>query len=256
MSTKAIIIEDEKSNSSRLLRLVSKIAPDFEILCILESVEDAVIWFANNPAPGLIFMDIQLSDGLSFEIFETINIESPVIFTTAYDEYAIRAFKVNSIDYLLKPIDPEELQRAIEKFRKSEVFTSGFLMNQINGLVKSLTSGGNSYKARFLVRYRNTFISILTEEIALFIVQNQLVYLHTMDGRKFLIEVFLDNLEKCLNPEKFFRINRQIIVNIQGIKLIVDHPGNRLRLQMSASSENEMIVSREKVAAFKIWMDK
>lgn len=255
MKISTVIIEDERSNSSRLTRLLKNIEPDIEVLTVLESVEDAVQWFATEAHPQLVFMDIQLADGLCFEIFESVSLELPVIFTTAYDEYALKAFKVNSVDYLLKPIDTDELQRAIEKFKRLNAAQKAEQQSDLQMVLRSLKEQSTSYKSRFLVKHRNSFLAIPVTSIAHFTVQNQLVYLHTTDGNKYLMDAFLDHIERMLNPEKFFRINRQSIVHISAIKFIQEYAGSRLKLLLQTDPGFEMIISREKVAAFKSWMD-
>lgn len=248
---KAIIIEDELSNSKRLSKLIKNIDSEIDILTTLVSVEESVNWLSDNPIPDLIFMDIQLSDGLCFEIFSTIEIEAPVIFTTAYDDYAIQAFKFNSIDYLLKPIDPIELERAILKFKKTNATK---LKSNFDNLLQSFNKEMN-YKNRLLVKHINHFIPILVENIAYFIIDNQLVYIYTLTGQKYIYYSYLDDIEKILNPKLFFRINRQMLININTIKKINSFTNNRLLLQINPTLEKkEIIVSREKVQAFKEWI--
>lgn len=248
---KAIIIEDELSNSKRLIKLINNIDSDIEILTTLVSVEDTVNWLNNNPTPNLIFMDIQLSDGICFEIFSTIKVDAPVIFTTAYDEYAIQAFKFNSIDYLLKPIDPIELERAIIKYKK--MYSNNFTSN-IDSLLQNINKE-TTYKNRLLVKHINHFIPILVENIAYFLIENQLVYIYTLTGQKYIYYSYLDDIEKILNPKLFFRINRQMIININTIKKINSYTNNRLILNITPVLEKkEIIVSREKVQTFKEWI--
>lgn len=255
METRVLIIEDEKSNSKRLTRLLSSIDAGIQIVAVIESVEDAVNWLSENKAPDLLFMDVQLSDGLCFEIFDSVSILSPIIFTTAYDEYALKAFKVNSIDYLLKPVDPSELSKAIEKFKHFFGAGSGKESSSLEHLIKSLYPEKPNYKNRFLVKQRNKYISISTPEVSCFVLLNQLVYLYARDGRKFLIDMMLDELEATLDPGKFFRVNRQSIINTESISAIEIYAGKRLRIYPEGKPEVEIIVSREKVAQFKVLMD-
>ena len=248
---KSVIIEDEKSNSDRLTKLLQKTASQIKVIATLESIEDSVEWFRSNDMPDLIFMDVQLSDGLCFEIFNFITIDTPIIFTTAYDEYAINAFKVNSVDYLLKPISTVELERAIEKFHKYfSNNNSGSLLN----LFKDMQENKPIYKTRFLVKQRQTLVSFAASEVALFIVSSQIVNMYTMDGKKFIMDSFLDDLEKSLDPKIFFRVSRQCLININSILNLKNYPGARLQILVKPDINAEIIVSREKVTALKKWL--
>ncbi len=251
---KVIIIEDEKSNSKRLIGLLKKMDDEFEILSTLESVEESVDWFANNEKPELIFMDVQLSDGICFEIFDAIEIKSPIIFTTAYDEYAIKAFKVNSIDYLLKPIDPVELEKSIKKFQELSKNNNEDGSDQIINLIKNLDLK-KEYKSRMLLKSGKNFNSLLVGEIAYVFVENQLTYLYSVDKNRFILDKYLDDVEKELDPAKFYRINRQMLININSIQKITTYQGSRLKLILEPTPSVEVIVSREKVSAFKEWLN-
>lgn len=246
-----IIIEDEKPSARRLRQMLSKL--DVEVKTLLHSVEESVKWFRQNPNPDLIFLDVQLSDGLSFEIFEEVEVKSAIIFTTAYDDYALKAFKLNSIDYLLKPIDPEELETAIEKY-KNQYSASKVDLHDL----KSLLSGGNtsekSYKKRFTSKVGQHLKVFSTEEVDCFFSENKGTYLHTKTNRGYLLDTTLENLETELDPEKFFRVNRKFIVNIEAIQDIVHYSNSRLKVELQNYDTNTIIVSRERVKDFKAWL--
>jgi len=249
---KTIIIEDEKPAARLLQRKLEKLNVRVEVM--LHSVQEAIEWFSNNEHPDLIFLDIQLSDGLSFELFEKVEIQSAVIFTTAYDEYALRAFKLNSIDYLLKPIDEDELAIAISKFKN---------LFQINGnsnidfeaikrmLVKPIEK---EYRKRFTVKIGQHLKVISTDEIECFFSENKGTYIHTFDNRNYLIDSTLEVLEHELDAKDFYRISRKFIISIKAIKEIVVYSNSRLRVILPTFKDEEVIVSREKVADFKNWI--
>ncbi|MCJ7465133.1 MAG: LytTR family DNA-binding domain-containing protein [Maribacter sp.] len=250
---KTIIIEDEKPAARRLARLLT----DFEVTvtAMLHSVKEAIEWFQNNEHPDLIFLDIQLSDGLSFEIFEYVEVKSAIIFTTAYDEYALQAFKLNSIDYLLKPIDEEELENAIDKYRalkpKSQKLALDF--DDIKKLLVNPLE--REYKKRFTVRVGQHLKIINSDEVECFYSENKGTYVATTDGRNYLLETTLENLEKELEPKIFFRISRKFYININHIKDIISYTNSRLQIKLHRFSEQEIIVSRERVRYFKLWLE-
>jgi DNA-binding LytR/AlgR family response regulator len=246
---KVVIVEDEQLASKRLESLLKKAEPGIEILQILESVEDAINWFSQNPKPDLIFMDIQLDDGISFEIFDSVKIEAPVVFTTAYNQYAIRAFKVNSVDYLLKPIDEEALATAIKKFKKlfAEPVDFETKIAKVIGQISTL------FKSRFFIKVGIRFKSIPIENICSFFVEERNTFLTTTEGKNYDLDYSLDQLQKIIDPNLFFRINRNYLVNINCIDEIVGYSTNRLKLKMG---KMEQIVSRDKVSEFKQWMDR
>ena len=247
-----IIIEDEKPAARLLQRKLQKL--DVEVGVMLHSVEESIDWFTKNEHPDLIFLDIQLSDGLSFEIFEKIHIKSAVIFTTAYDEYALRAFKLNSIDYLLKPIDEEDLEVAVSKF-KSRLPKQETLQLDFDQIKKMLSNPfDKNYKKRFTVKIGQHLKVIAIEEIECFFSENKGTYLHTFDNRNFLIETTLELLEQDLDPSEFFRVSRKFIIPLKAIKEIVVHSNSRLKVILPSYKEDEVIVSREKVADFKTWI--
>ena len=247
-----IIIEDEKPAARLLQRKLQKL--DVEVGVMLHSVEESIDWFTKNEHPDLIFLDIQLSDGLSFEIFEKIHIKSAVIFTTAYDEYALRAFKLNSIDYLLKPIDEEDLEVAVSKF-KSRLPKQETLQLDFDQIKKMLSNPfDKNYKKRFTVKIGQHLKVIAIEEIECFFSENKGTYLHTFDNRNFLIETTLELLEQDLDPSEFFRVSRKFIIPLKAIKEIVVHSNSRLKVILPSYKEEDVIVSREKVADFKTWI--
>lgn len=246
---KFIIIEDEKPAARYLTRLIQN--QGMEPAAVLHSVKESVLWLQNNPEPDLIFLDIQLGDGISFEIFEQVQPKSSIIFTTAYDEYAIKAFKFNSIDYLLKPINEIDLKRALEKFKEKHL---PVLWNAYQ--LKSLLSNNfeNKYRERFLVKIGSTLKTIETENISCFHSKNKGTYLIT-ENREYPVEQTLGDLESQLNPKNFFRISRNAIVNLRFIENIITHSGSRYQLFIGNVNE-ELIVSRERVNDFKMWLEK
>lgn len=252
---KFLVIEDEKLAAERLTALVKELAPGFEIVGRADSVKSSVRWLQNNPAPDLIFMDIQLADGLSFNIFEHIKVEVPVIFTTAYNEYAIRAFKVNSIDYLLKPIDKEDLQKSLDKFNRLYQKVEEKVVYDSLAVQKLLQMFSNNYKARFVIRVGEHLRHIGIEEIAFFHSMEKETYLNTFSGKCYGLEYSLDQLEELTDPKTFFRINRKYLVNLKAIKDIIAYSGSRLKLKINDKDDDETVVSREKVAEFRNWLE-
>lgn len=248
-----IIIEDEKPSARRLQRMLN--ALDIKVDTLLHSVKESIRWFEQNDHPDLIFLDIQLSDGLSFEIFEAVKITSPIIFTTAYDEYALQAFKLNSIDYLLKPIDEEELELAVNKYKsripKHEPVTIDF-----NDIKKMLSNPiEREYKKRFSIKVGQHLKLINIDEIECFFSENKGTYLHTSEGRNYLLDTTLEQLENELDPNEFFRINRKFFVNIHAIKDMVSYTNSRLQIKLNSYNEQDVIVARERVKDFKDWLE-
>ena len=247
-----IIIEDEKPAARLLQRKIEKLG--YSITALLHSVEESLLWFQSNPHPDLIFLDIQLSDGLSFEIFEKIDIKSAVIFTTAYDEYALRAFKLNSIDYLLKPIDEEELDTAIAKFRNQ------FQVNSVSNLdfeaIKQMLVNpiSKEYRKRFSVKIGQQIKVIDIAEIECLYSENKGTYIHTSDNRDYLIDSSLEVVETELNPNDFFRISRKYIIPLQSVKEIQVYSNSRLKISLPTYKADEVIVARERVSDFKEWL--
>jgi DNA-binding LytR/AlgR family response regulator len=247
-----IIIEDEKPAARLLQRKVEKLG--LQINTLLHSVEESIHWFQNNQHPDLIFLDIQLSDGLSFEIFENIEINSAVIFTTAYDEYALRAFKLNSIDYLLKPIDEEELETAVNKFKARNSNTPNLSLD-FEMIKKMLVNPiDRTFKKRFTIKMGQQLKMISIDEVECFFSENKGTYLHTFENRNYLLDTTLEQLETELDPQNFFRVSRKFIIPLKGIKEIQLHSNSRLKVILPTYKDDEVIVSREKVADFKTWI--
>ncbi|MDQ8013867.1 MAG: LytTR family DNA-binding domain-containing protein [Flavobacterium nitrogenifigens] len=251
-----LIIEDEKPAARLLQRKLEKL--DVTVETMLHSVEESVHWFENNPHPDLIFLDIQLSDGLSFEIFEKIEIKSAIIFTTAYDEYALKAFKLNSIDYLLKPIDEDDLETAVSKFksRLPKVAAESSNMQLDFEQIRQMLSNPfeKTYKKRFTVKIGQHLKVITTEEIECFFSENKGTYIHTYDNRDYLIDSTLEILEQELDKKDFFRVSRKFIVPLKAIKEIQVYTNSRLKVILPSYKDDEVIVSREKVQDFKAWL--
>jgi DNA-binding LytR/AlgR family response regulator len=250
---KTLIVEDEKHAADRLCRLLKKIDNLISVAGITETVEDTINWLQENPAPDFILMDIQLDDGICFEIFETIKVTTPVIFTTAYDEYALKAFKVNSVDYLLKPIEEDALKAAIEKFKTLYLKETG--NNEL--IEKMINSYRKQYKNRFLLKIGTHYKSISVNEISHFFIAERSSFIRTFIGRDFCVEQSLDQLQKLVDPLKFFRINRNYLVNIDAITDMVSYSSSRLLIKLKDEKPNDdLIVSRDKVSEFKRWMDR
>ena len=248
-----LIIEDEKPAARRLNRMLTELG--LEVVTMLHSVAEAINWFKNNSHPDLIFLDIQLSDGLSFEIFEKVEIKCAIIFTTAYDEYALKAFKLNSVDYLLKPIDDEELEEAVRKFESNRADVKPVLIKpeDIHRMLQS--SFQKEFKKRFTIQVGQHLKIVDINDICCFYSENKGSYVHTHTDRSYLLESSLDNLENELDPKKFFRISRKFIVNLQAIKDIVSYSNLRLEVKLNSFNKHPLIVSRERVKHFKEWLE-
>ena len=248
-----IIIEDEKPSARRLQRMLQSL--DLKAKVMLHSVEESIDWFQNNEHPDLIFLDIQLSDGLSFEIFETIDIKSAIIFITAYDEYALQAFKLNSIDYLLKPIDEDELETAVSKYKALKPQRQDLQLN-FDDIKKLLINPvEREYKKRFTTKIGQHIKMIPVDEIECFYSENKGTYAHTVQGRDYLLDTTLEQLEEELAPQTFFRISRKFYININAIKDIISYTNSRLQLKLNSYKEQEVIVARERVKDFKLWLE-
>ena len=252
---KAVIVEDELIAAQNLQRLISQFAGDIEVIAILQSVEESVEWFAIHPAPDLVFMDIHLADGSSFGIFEKVQITSPVIFTTAYDEYALKAFEVNSIDYLLKPINTKNFERAIAKFRHL-VSTNDNTTDSIAKLLASYNNKKDAYKTHFLIPHKDKLIPLSVERIACFYVENKMAKIITTDNETFYMDSPLEDLYLQLDPSEFFRANRQYIVSHKAIKDISIWFGSKLSINLIVTVPEKIIVSKARVAEFKVWYTK
>lgn len=246
---KLVIIEDEELSAKRLAKMISEIIPSAKLLAKLESVSKSLVWFKENPKPDLIFLDIQLNDGNAFDILKEINDYPKIIFTTAYEQYALDAFKHNSIDYLLKPIEASELKRAFEKLENIKSLETIEYKEKIDSLKTQFPAG---FRERFLVKIGPQFKSIPTNAIKYFFYSDGLTYLQTEESA-LPIDYTLDQLKEELDPKLFFRINRQFILKISSIKEIHSYFNSRLLLTLSPSFKEEVIVSRERVLNFKIW---
>lgn len=253
---KALIIEDEYPAAERLQLLLQKVDHEIEVVGVIDSIKSALEWFDENAFPDLIFSDIQLSDGLSFEIYDQIQVKSPIIFTTAYDEYAIKAFKVKSIDYLLKPIKLTELTAALDKFADMVPAKEEAALDSNLKEVISMLGGATSqkYKDRFLVKGKDVFIPITIQDIAYFTTAHENVYVVRTDGKKHAMDFKLEQLEDVLNPEYFFRLNRQFITHVQAIKSIHPYFNGRLTVELAHCEEESIIISRDKSKVFRAWM--
>ena len=242
-----LLIEDELPAARQLTKLLLAARPGYRILETLDSVAGAVRWLRNFPAPDLIFMDIQIADGISLDIFSQVEVKTPVIFTTAFDHYAVQAFKVNALDYLLKPVDPEELEQALQKFeqRKTPVV-------DLQALTRMLAP--NAYKERFLVKNGRHLSFIETPEIAFFRSSDGLTQAHTFQGKKHLIDHTLEELERLLNPREYFRVNRGVLLRLQAIQKIHPHLNGRLKVETEPLAPEELFVSRDRAGDFKEWL--
>ena len=254
---KVLIIEDEGLAAERLVGLVRKYDAGIEIVGELDTVRGAVAWFQTNAAPDLVFMDIQLADGLSFEIFDLVSISCPIVFTTAYNEYALRAFKVVSIDYLLKPIDFEELLRAFAKLRLLQQGAIQSVPVDLEGIRKAMQGMMKpAYKTRFMVKVGERIAAIQVEEVFYFYSENKTVWLKRRDGKKYMIDFTLDELVEVLDPVRFFRLNRQYLSSIEAIRDVSVYSNSRLKVHLLEPVDKEdILISREKVMEFKGWME-
>lgn len=252
---KAIIIEDESLIARELQSKIAAVTPDVNIMELLPSLKTAKKWLMQNAMPDLVFMDIQLSDGVSFELFETFDLTCPVIFTTAYDEYAVKAFKVNGIDYLLKPIDEEDLRKAIDKYRQLQEKNMPY-PNDLAAFIARFGQQQTAYKEKFIVQQRNNWIPVSTTDIACF-VRDNLNYLYTFSGEKYILDFnTLEDIEELLDPKLFYRSNRQSIIHIDAIQSVKPHENQKLTVTLKAPLKLELDVSREKAPAFKKWFDR
>ncbi|MCF8373534.1 MAG: LytTR family DNA-binding domain-containing protein [Bacteroidales bacterium] len=252
-----LIIEDEPFAQAELKRLLASVSSEAKIIGTIDSVEKSIDWFQQNPEPDLVFLDIQLSDGLSFEIFEHVKFKCPVIFTTAFDEYAIKAFKLNSIDYLLKPIRKEALQQALDKFAEMKTMykdapSFSISPEQVHQL---LNFRQPSYKSRFVARVGDTIRHISVDDIAYFFAEDNVVFLVAKSGSKQIIEYNLEDLTKVLDPARFFRLNRSYIVDIDSVVKVSKYFNSRLAIELKPPVKDQILVSRVKVPDFIKWMD-
>jgi len=252
-----LIVEDEELAVKKLQKTLAGVDPSANVVGVTDSIQGTVDWLQNNTNADLILMDIELADGQSFEVFNQVEVKAPVIFTTSYDEYALKAFKVNSVDYLLKPIQSEDLQAALTKYRKLTNTNKSSDIN-LESLVKQLQQQlqPKEYRKRFLVKHAQKLVSVDVDEISYFYSDGRLNFFKTHDNKKFVVDYTMEELEDMLDPDKFFRISRSFYVAIEAIDKIDDYFGNRLILQLKPAVDKEALVSREKVSDFKKWMGK
>jgi DNA-binding LytR/AlgR family response regulator len=249
-----LIVEDEHLAASRLQRMLKRIDPEIHILATLDTVKDAVEWLEANEA-DLIFLDIHLADGNSFGIFDQIEVKTPIIFSTAYDQYAIKAFKLNSVDYLLKPIDKEELEGAISKFKEMQL--AGQTGNiDVQAIMKAMQGQQSSYQKRFIVTSGEMITSVKIDDVAYFFGQQKYVFLITKDNRRHIIDYTLGKLEGMLDPEQFFRINRQFIIGFDAIQNMFSYSKSRIKIELDPPGEIDAIVSIDKSRRFKDWLNR
>lgn len=245
----ALIIEDEIPAAEKLERYILKYDNNITIVAKLTSIADAVTWLSiNENSVDILFVDIQLSDGLSFEIFNQVKVQKPITFTTAFDEFTVDAFKLNSIDYILKPITFTEVSKALTKFKNFKSVLSSETIQNASEVFRN-----KSFKNRFLVRLGNHIHSIKTEETALFYAEGRTVFLVTNEGKKFVLDYKLEDLDQVLDSDSFMRMNRTFIVNMESIKDVIVYSNSRLKLILKVSTDNDIIVSRDRVSDFKTW---
>jgi DNA-binding LytR/AlgR family response regulator len=249
--SKCLIIEDEFAASSHLAALLRKVQPDIEVLAIVESIKDGILWFKAHPEPDLIFSDIQIADGLSFSIFDIVRPRSPIIFTTAYDEYAIKAFKLNSIDYMLKPIDEESIRFSLKKFREQQLLTG----TKITELMQAVRMDKPNFRLSFLVRFQDRLIPVSADEVMAIYIDNGIVYLLLQNGKQYPVDMNLDDIQQQLDPIRFFRANRQFIVSRMSIHEMAVHFNGRLLLNLKVHTPEAIYISKERVSAFKRWFE-
>jgi DNA-binding LytR/AlgR family response regulator len=249
---KVIIVEDEKLSAEHLTNLLKKIDPTIEVIAQYDTIKKSIEEFKKGLKVDLLFMDVHLADGISFEIFTKVAIETPVIFTTAYNEYAIKAFKVNSVDYLLKPVGLADLKKALEKYKKLNVLDQATVLENINTAYQNLSK---QFKSRFMVKMGDTISSVKCEDISHFVSEDGAVLLVT-ENKRYVIDYTLDNLESLVSPDLFFRINRKVLININSIQKVSAYFNSRLKLNFNSLVDEDGIVSRERVNDFKAWLDK
>jgi two-component system response regulator LytT len=250
---KLLILEDETLASDRLIKIIGEIDPTLEILSTLKSIEEGNEWFESNEHPDLIISDIRLLDGLSFELFKKLKLEVPVIFTTAYDQYAIKAFEVNSVDYLLKPIEKEKLAAAIG--RHKERMSQNKFPADFDSLYELIQNKKKSFKSRFLIKIGHKIVAVPVEKIAYFFSQNKLTYIVTKDGKRLPTDQTLETLDEQLDPATFYRANRQFIVGYDSISELHPYFKGRLKVELEPNADQELVVSAEKTREFKAWLD-
>ncbi|MCC9043282.1 LytTR family DNA-binding domain-containing protein [Myroides sp. M-43] len=254
MQLKVLIVEDEVRNANKLSRLLQVLDSDIEIVAVVESVKECVEWLQDNEEPSLIMMDIRLEDGLCFEIFEQIEVKSPVIFTTSYDEYALKAFKVNSIDYIMKPVREEELEQALNKFKTLRSSTP-MLSESIKDILGSLHKKETFYRSRFLIPYKDGFKTVKVGEIDFIYSELKITHLVLKDKSTIIVGQTLEELEEELDPVIFFRANRQHIISVDSIDNIQNYHNGKLKVSLVKDPQREVIISREKAPLLKSWLN-
>lgn len=250
-----MIIEDEQPNANRLQRMIQSVRPEHEILAVLGTVRESVDWLKNNPAPALIFMDIRLADGICFDIFPQATVTSPIIFTTAYDEYLMQAFKVNSIDYLLKPVDSEELLQALEKFDQLYPKQSAQPPVPYDEIIHFYKTQVKPYRQRFLLPYRDGYVTLSIEDVEYFFSETKITYACLKSGDQTMVPYSLEELEEELSPQLFFRANRQYIIHVNSIQSIHNFFNGKLKVWISKREPVELIISKDKAPVFKQWLN-
>lgn len=249
---KVLIIEDEITAAGRLQKMINEIDASAEVVAILESISASIQWLQTNPHPDLLLLDIHLADGNSFEIFKHVQVNAPLIFTTAYDQYAIDAFKLHSVDYLLKPIKKAELEQAIDKYKK--IYSGKNSTNNIEALIKSLQQPQPAYRERFVVKLGDHIKTVETSQIAWIYTENKTSFAITFENRRFPIDFTLDELENMIDPKRFFRINRQYIISLPAITDMLTYSKGRVLIKLNPAAKEETVVSTERSAAFKNWL--
>jgi two-component system, LytTR family, response regulator LytT len=252
---KVLIVEDEPAVAGRLISLLKELAPEMAIAPVVDTVEETVHILSDQPPPELIFMDIHLADGISFEIFDLVEVKTPVIFTTAYDNYAIRAFKVNSLDYLLKPINREELQKAIKKFKELSAQNVPSPEPDLKKIANEILAEKKAGRKRFLIRYGQKLKTVTFNEAACFYTEDKTVYLHTFSNERYPLDDSLDNLDVMADRSKFFRVNRSAILNIEAIGEMETYTKGRVHIMLKKPLGLSFVSSTEKSAPFKLWLD-
>lgn len=248
-----LIVEDEQRNANMLVRLLTELDPSIVVLQVLESIDSTVSWLKDNPMPQVIFMDIRLEDGLCFEIFQQLDVLCPVIFTTSYDEYALKAFKVNSIDYIMKPVRSQDLQSSLKKLEILQGKAS--VSDPIKDILTHLSSKEPVYRSRFLLPYKDGFITIKVDDISYVYSEQKITHIVNYKGDSFIVSQTMEELEEELDPRFFFRANRQHIIHIDSLASIQNHFNAKLKLILANDPTREVIVSREKAPLFKNWIN-
>lgn len=250
---KVLIIEDELHNARRLENLLQQIDQEIRIEAVLESIAESVNWLQHHEHPNLAFMDVRLADGLSFEIFSDIDVKCPVIFTTAYDEYALRAFKVNSIDYLLKPVNIVELRASLGKFRQMTQLHNNNLLDDVIAILRQQQK---NYRLRFLLPFKDSYITLMVSDIAYFYSEHRNTWAVMNNSQKYVLSYTMEELEDQLNPDLFFRANRQFLISSKAIEGIHNYFNGKLKLIVKPTGKENIVVSREKSMSFKKWIDR